>query len=140
VTGHDRPLFSALRLLAEDPGRDRIFVSDLLSLMQDRAIVALILLFALPNVVPVPSGTTGVLGNDSTGCTCDRRSSWPHLSPLMSLKVTSGRRWQHARKSLAPDLQPDATRDRKMPRRSPAAATPAARAAGPVSFRVGRTT
>ena len=68
---HDRPLVRALRLLAEEPGRDRVFVSDLLSLMQDRAIVALILLFALPNVVPVPPGTTAVLGNDSTGCTCD---------------------------------------------------------------------
>lgn len=48
--------------LADDHHRERIFVSDLFHAMEDRAAVALILLFALPNLVPVPPGTSTILG------------------------------------------------------------------------------
>ncbi len=48
--------------LANDPHRDRIFVSDLFHAMEDSAVVALILLFALPNLAPVPPGTSTLLG------------------------------------------------------------------------------
>jgi hypothetical protein len=51
-----------LRALAEDPARERIAVSDLLSALGDRAIGALMLVFAVPNVIPVPPGTSAVLG------------------------------------------------------------------------------
>lgn len=48
--------------LADDPRRDRIFVSDLFHAMEGNAVVALILLFALPNLAPVPPGTSTILG------------------------------------------------------------------------------
>lgn len=48
--------------LADDHRRERIFVSDLFHAMEDSAAVTLILLFALPNLVPVPPGTSMILG------------------------------------------------------------------------------
>lgn len=54
--------FEALMALADDDRRDRIPVADLLDAMRERAIVALVLLFALPNLVPAPPGTSAVLG------------------------------------------------------------------------------
>lgn len=51
-----------LEALAHDPARKRVSVGDVLHAMDDRALVALILLFALPNTVPVPPGTSAVLG------------------------------------------------------------------------------
>ena len=55
-------LSDVLLTLAGDRSKDRIFVSDILRAMEDRAVVALILLFALPNVLPVPPGTSAILG------------------------------------------------------------------------------
>jgi hypothetical protein len=49
-------------MLANDPSRERILVSDLVSALGERAVAAFILLFALPNVLPVPPGTSFVLG------------------------------------------------------------------------------
>jgi len=51
-----------LLALADDTQRDRISVSDLLHAMDNSAVVALILLSALPNLVPAPPGTSSVLG------------------------------------------------------------------------------
>jgi hypothetical protein len=47
---------------ATDEARARISVSDLLVAMEGRAVGALLLLFALPNVLPTPPGTSGILG------------------------------------------------------------------------------
>jgi hypothetical protein len=58
----DTPLIQRLVSLADDEGRERIFVCDLVQALEERAVVALILLFALPNVVPVPPGTSAILG------------------------------------------------------------------------------
>lgn len=55
-------LVGSLRLLAEDPVKDRVSVADLLLLVPDRALLALILLFSVPNMVPMPPGTSAVLG------------------------------------------------------------------------------
>jgi hypothetical protein len=55
-------LSDVLLTIAGDRSKDRIFVSDILHAMEDRAVVALILLFALPNVLPVPPGTSAILG------------------------------------------------------------------------------
>lgn len=41
---------------------ERISVADLLAAMQDRALAALMFIFAVPNVVPVPPGTSAILG------------------------------------------------------------------------------
>ncbi len=58
---HDR-VAAALLALADDPRVDRVAVSELLATMGDRAPAALVLLFALPNVLPMPPGTSAVLG------------------------------------------------------------------------------
>jgi len=56
------PLLQQLNSLAEDPHRERIHVSELFGAMREGAVVALVLLFALPNVVPMPPGTSAILG------------------------------------------------------------------------------
>ncbi len=55
-------LSQVLDEIATDATRDRISVADLLVEMSGRAIGALLLLFALPNVLPTPPGTSAVLG------------------------------------------------------------------------------
>lgn len=55
-------LARVLLALSHDERRERIHVGDLLLAMQDQALATLILFFALPNVLPVPPGTSGVLG------------------------------------------------------------------------------
>lgn len=61
-----RPQRKRLSELLEEIGsyetRPRISVSDLLVAMEGRATGALLLLFALPNVLPTPPGTSGILG------------------------------------------------------------------------------
>ncbi|WP_165216824.1 exopolysaccharide biosynthesis protein [Affinirhizobium pseudoryzae] len=55
--------FSAiLHQLAGDVTRERIQVADLLAAMKDRAFGALIFIFAMPNVLPTPPGTSAILG------------------------------------------------------------------------------
>ncbi|GGB06616.1 ABC transporter permease [Brucella endophytica] len=48
--------------MAEEPSRERISIQDMLSAMGDRAFGPLMLLFALPNLLPTPPGTSAVLG------------------------------------------------------------------------------
>lgn len=48
--------------ISEDETRHRISIADLLSVMSGRAIAALLLLFALPNALPAPPGTSAILG------------------------------------------------------------------------------
>ncbi|WP_246727840.1 exopolysaccharide biosynthesis protein [Chelativorans sp. Marseille-P2723] len=57
-----RKISEILYSLAEDTSRERISVGDLLSAMGDRAFGPLMLLFALPNVLPMPPGASGILG------------------------------------------------------------------------------
>lgn len=57
-----RTLSQVLTDIAADPSRDRITLNDLITLLGGRGRAALILLFALPNVVPAPPGVSGVLG------------------------------------------------------------------------------
>lgn len=55
--------FSAiLTALAEDESRGRISVADIFAAMGDRAFGALMLIFALPNIIPTPPGTSAILG------------------------------------------------------------------------------
>ncbi len=56
------PLSALLRGLAHEPGRERISVGDLLDSLGDRALGALLFFFAFPNVLPMPPGTSAVLG------------------------------------------------------------------------------
>ncbi|WP_284775590.1 exopolysaccharide biosynthesis protein [Agrobacterium sp. lyk4-40-TYG-31] len=55
-------LVDILQALAGDKSRARISVGDLLSAMGDRAFGALMLVFALPNIVPTPPGTSAITG------------------------------------------------------------------------------
>lgn len=57
-----RKFSEILRGLAEDHTLERVSVADLLAAMGDRAFGPLMLLFALPNLLPMPPGASGVLG------------------------------------------------------------------------------
>lgn len=57
-----RALSDVLQWLAHEPGRERVSVRDLIDALGDRALGALMFLFAFPNVLPVPPGTSAVLG------------------------------------------------------------------------------
>ena len=56
------PLSHVLRALADDQDNERISIGDLLKALGDRAIGALLFIFAFPNVLPMPPGTSAVLG------------------------------------------------------------------------------
>lgn len=51
-----------LRSLTDDTSRERISVGDLLVAMGDRAFGPLMLFFALPNILPMPPGASGIFG------------------------------------------------------------------------------
>jgi hypothetical protein len=55
-------LSAMLHALAMDDSRERIAVGDLLTALGDRALAALLFVFAVPNVLPVPPGTSTLLG------------------------------------------------------------------------------
>ena len=55
-------LSEILTRIADDDARPRISVGDLLVALSDRAIGALIFVFAFPNTVPMPPGVSSVLG------------------------------------------------------------------------------
>ena len=56
------PLSAVLRRLAAEPGRERISVQDLFAALGDRALAALLFVFAVPNLIPSPPGLSTVLG------------------------------------------------------------------------------
>jgi hypothetical protein len=56
------PLSQVLHVLADDTIRERISTGDLLAALGDRAIGALLFIFAFPNVLPTPPGTSAILG------------------------------------------------------------------------------
>lgn len=51
-----------LRKIADDTSNERISIRYLLDTLGDRAIGALMLVFAFPNVMPTPPGTSAILG------------------------------------------------------------------------------
>lgn len=55
-------LSDILTSIAGDESRDRVSVADIFQAMGDRAFGALILIFALPNVIPTPPGTSALTG------------------------------------------------------------------------------
>lgn len=55
-------LLQMLQALAQDDCRARISIGDLLAALGDRALAALLFVFAVPNVLPVPPGTSTILG------------------------------------------------------------------------------
>lgn len=59
---HKTTLSAMLQAMADDESRERIAVADLLAALGDRALAALLFVFALPNVLPMPPGTSAVFG------------------------------------------------------------------------------
>jgi hypothetical protein len=57
-----RRLSEILVHISAYPSRDRISVGELVSILQDRAISILLVVFAAPNLVPTPPGASLVLG------------------------------------------------------------------------------
>lgn len=57
-----RALSSLLWELSQDEQREHIAISDLLVALGDRATGALMFIFAFPNVLPTPPGTSSILG------------------------------------------------------------------------------
>jgi hypothetical protein len=55
-------LSDILARIADDEAHTRISVQDLLVALSDRAIGALIFVFAFPNIIPMPPGISSVLG------------------------------------------------------------------------------
>lgn len=55
-------LSEILQSVAEQSTAERITVGDLLRAMEGRAIGALLLVFAFPNILPTPPGLAGILG------------------------------------------------------------------------------
>ena len=61
-TMQGKPLSVVLFELAHATERDRISIGDLFAALGDRALGALMFVFAVPNVIPVPPGVSTVLG------------------------------------------------------------------------------
>ena len=61
IDGESR-LSDLLAALAADKRRERIAIRDLLTALEDRALAALLFIFAFPNVLPAPPGLSAVLG------------------------------------------------------------------------------
>jgi hypothetical protein len=55
-------LSDILSRIAADETRQRISVGDLITALHDRAIGALIFVFAFPNTIPMPPGASSILG------------------------------------------------------------------------------
>ncbi|MES2756462.1 MAG: exopolysaccharide biosynthesis protein [Pseudomonadota bacterium] len=60
--GSGLPLSQVLCALAADTSRERVAIGDLLHALGDRAIGALLFVFAFPNILPLPPGASAVLG------------------------------------------------------------------------------
>lgn len=61
-TGDSHRFSDILVSLAMDETRERVSVGDLFERLGDRAFGALMLAFALPNIVPTPPGTSAITG------------------------------------------------------------------------------
>jgi hypothetical protein len=91
--GHSpRRLSDLLHDIAADMTRERISVGDLLIAMQDRALAALLFIFAFPNCLPTPPGTSSVLGLPLIFLTAQLALGWrPWLPRLISERSMSRR-------------------------------------------------
>ena len=90
AVGDGLALSQLLRTLADDATRDRIAVGDLLQALGDRAIGALLSIFAFPNILPVPPGTSAVLGAPLVFLAAQLAfGMWPWLPGLISRRSMS---------------------------------------------------
>lgn len=96
-TGPDMPrgpkLSELLTQLAADHPRERISIADIMARMDDRAFGALMFIFAVPNMLPTPPGTSLILGAPlvflSLQLAIGRSSPWlPRLISSRSLLLS----------------------------------------------------
>lgn len=95
----NRRIARTLLKLAAGPGSERVSIAQLLSAFGPRAPAALMLVFALPNVLPMPPGTSAILGTPLLFLTVQLalgRSAW--------VPPTIGRRTL-ARAAIGPALR-----------------------------------
>jgi hypothetical protein len=88
-----RKLSELLTQMAEDHPRERISIADMMARLDDRAFGALMFIFAVPNAVPTPPGTSLLLGAPlvflSVQLAIGRSSPWlPRLISERSLLLT----------------------------------------------------
>ncbi len=80
---HQRPpsVIELFRSVEHASEAERITIGDLLHGMEDRAAAALILIFALPNALPTPPGTSTVLGIPLLFLCAQLAAGWPVWLP-----------------------------------------------------------
>ena len=100
------PLSAVLRALGETQGPERISIGDLLAALGDRAVGALLFVFAIPNVVPTPPGASSILGAPllflAAQLTFGRR---PWLPAVIARQSMSRRDYRVLIDRLAPSLE-----------------------------------
>ena len=62
ASSRNKKLSDILRSIADDTNRERVSIRALFDALGDRAFGALMLVFALPNCLPTPPGTSAILG------------------------------------------------------------------------------
>ncbi|MRX51960.1 exopolysaccharide biosynthesis protein [Paracoccus sp. S-4012] len=84
-------LSDILTRLAEDTTRERVSVGDIVAAMPGRATAALLFLFAAPNAIPTPPGTSALLGLPMVYLASQmmlRRQPWlPKLVAARSMRI-----------------------------------------------------
>ena len=100
------PLSAVLRLLSIDRSRERISLGDLLLALEERALAALLFIFAFPNVIPTPPGTSTLLGAPlvflAAQLACGRR---PWLPAFLTRQSMSRDDFQTLTRRIAPWLE-----------------------------------
>ncbi|HYJ58328.1 MAG TPA: exopolysaccharide biosynthesis protein [Methyloceanibacter sp.] len=90
---HGGKLSDILNAIAADQTRDRVSIADLFEVMRDRAFGALMLIFAAPNVLPLPPGSSSVLGAPLIFLAAQLALAWP--APWLP-KLMASRSMSHA--------------------------------------------
>lgn len=91
--GHGPKLSELLTQIAADHPRERISIADIMARMDDRAYGALMFIFAMPNLLPTPPGTSLILGTPllflAAQLTIGMRVPWlPRIIGSRSLLLT----------------------------------------------------
>ena len=98
-------LSQILTQIADDETRRRISLGDLITALHDRAIGALIFVFAFPNTIPMPPGASSILGAPLLFLTAQLalgRSAW--LPKIISTRSIDRIHFAHVVRRIAPWL------------------------------------
>ncbi|MCD6026900.1 MAG: exopolysaccharide synthesis protein ExoD-related protein [Solimicrobium sp.] len=102
----DLPLSAVLRTLATDSIGKRVDIGELLAAFGDRALSALLFIFAFPNVLPMPPGTSAVLGVPLVFLAAQMIFGLkPWLPAIITRRSMSGSNFQTLVERIAPWLE-----------------------------------